>query len=199
VGSDASIDFMSFPRFDSPTVFAALLDYQNGGRFKIAPALEHARQKQLYFPDSNMLLSRFLSDEGVAEVSDFMAVEEVGHPHTLIRRATTIRGEVAFRMECAPRFDYGRARYYIEHKGGEAWLISEGADRTALRLRCSVPFGIERTRYVHNSSWQRVRARISSWSRGFSAYMTGTRQNLSIMKTRAEIEQLQNGATRAGH
>ena len=143
VGSDGSIDFMSFPRFDSPTIFAALLDHRKGGRFKIAPTFEHARQKQLYLPDSNMLLSRFLSDEGVAEVSDFMPVGEVGHPHTLIRRAMTVRGEVTFRMECTPRFDYGRARHRVEQKDGEAWLISEGADATALRLRCSVPFRIE--------------------------------------------------------
>ena len=70
VGMDGSIDFMAFPHFDSPTVFAALLDWQKGGRFQIAPRLTDARQKQLYLPDSNILLTRFLASDGVAEISD---------------------------------------------------------------------------------------------------------------------------------
>lgn len=75
VGMDASIDFMCFPHFDSPSVSPALLDHEKGGRFQIAPVLEGARQKQLYLPDTNILLSRFLSGAGVAEVSDFMPLE----------------------------------------------------------------------------------------------------------------------------
>ena len=72
VGMNGSIDFLSFPHFDSPTVFAALLDDQRGGHFELAPVLSDARQKQIYLPDTNVLISRFLSDEGVAEVYDFM-------------------------------------------------------------------------------------------------------------------------------
>ena len=72
VGMDGSIDFMACPHFDSPTVFAALLDSKKGGRFQIAPQLADARQKQLYLPDANILLTRFLSSEGMAEISDFM-------------------------------------------------------------------------------------------------------------------------------
>jgi GH15 family glucan-1,4-alpha-glucosidase len=96
VGMDGSIDFMSYPHFDSPTVFAALLDHQKGGHFRIAPVLEDARHKQMYLPDSNILITRFLSREGVAEVSDFMPVEEAGQApaHNLVRRAKTVRGEV---------------------------------------------------------------------------------------------------------
>src|SRR5580765_6302051 len=74
VGMDGSIDFMCFPQFDSPTIFAALLDHRKGGRFQLAPRMGDARQKQLYLPDSNMLLTRFLSEAGMAEISDFMAV-----------------------------------------------------------------------------------------------------------------------------
>jgi GH15 family glucan-1,4-alpha-glucosidase len=77
VGMDGSIDFFAFPHFDSPTIFAALLDHARGGRFQIAPQLEDTHQKQLYLPDSNILLTRFLAPEGVAEISDFMPVEEV--------------------------------------------------------------------------------------------------------------------------
>ena len=64
VGMDGSIDFFAFPHFDSPTVFAALLDHAKGGRFQIAPQLVEAHQKQLYLPDSNILLTRFLAAEG---------------------------------------------------------------------------------------------------------------------------------------
>ena len=74
VGMDGSIDFMSFPQFDSPTIFAALLDENRGGRFQLAPVLADANPKQLYLPDSNILLTRFLSDAGVAEISDFMLI-----------------------------------------------------------------------------------------------------------------------------
>ena len=74
VGMDGSIDFMCAPRFDSASVFAALLDDERGGRFQLAPLLEGARQKQLYLPDTCVLLTRFLSDDGVAEVSDFMPI-----------------------------------------------------------------------------------------------------------------------------
>ena len=109
VAENASIDFMCFPRFDSPTIFAGLLDEHKGGCFKIHPNLDQVRHKQLYLPDSNVLVSRFLSEQGVAEVNDFMPVEEVAEPHTLVRRARTVRGEVRFRMLCAPRFDYARA------------------------------------------------------------------------------------------
>ena len=143
VGMDGSIDFMSFPRFDSPTVFAALLDAEKGGRFQIAPILGEPRQKQLYLPDSNVLLTRFLSAEGVAELSDFMPVEEVSHAHNLVRRVKTIRGEIRYRMICAPRFDYARASHRIETRPGEVLFISQGQDRTALRLCTDVPLSIE--------------------------------------------------------
>src|SRR6185437_16723342 len=78
VGMDGSIDFLCLPHFDSPSVFAALVDTERGGRFQIAPVLEGAARKQLYLPDTNVLLTRFLGADGVAEVSDFMPVEEAG-------------------------------------------------------------------------------------------------------------------------
>jgi len=143
VGMDGSIDFLPFPRFDSPTVFAALLDHRKGGRFKIAPAFADARQKQLYLPDTNVLLTRSLSSEGVAEVTDFMPIEEEGHPHALIRHVTTVRGDVRFRMRFEPRFDYARAGHRFEVNPGEVLFLSSGSDRTALRLRTPVPVRME--------------------------------------------------------
>jgi GH15 family glucan-1,4-alpha-glucosidase len=139
VGMDGSIDFMSFPQFDSPTIFAALLDENKGGRFQLAPILADANQKQLYLPDSNILLTRFLSDKGVAEISDFMPVEPNTHTHELVRRAKTVRGEIHFRMVCQPRFDYARSEHSVETKDGEVLFVSKGKDPSALRLRTSVP------------------------------------------------------------
>jgi GH15 family glucan-1,4-alpha-glucosidase len=143
VGTDGSIDFMCFPHFDSPSIFAAMLDAEKGGHFKLAPILNDAKHKQLYLPDTNMLLTRFLADEGVAEVSDFMPVAEAGYSHQVIRRAKTVRGEIDFRMVCAPAFDYGRASHRIERDGSEIIFVSEGKDKTVLRLRSQVPVQIE--------------------------------------------------------
>ncbi len=143
VGMNGSIDFMCFPHFDSPSIFAALLDHRKGGRFQVAPVLRGERRKQIYFPDTNMLLTRFLSPDGVAEVSDFMPIKTEGHAHHLIRRAKTVRGELSFRMICAPAFDYGRAGHTVEAGRGGVLFTSEAADRLALRLRTSVPVKIE--------------------------------------------------------
>src|SRR5262245_50439328 len=98
VGMDGSIDFLCLPDFDSPSVFAALVDAERGGRFQIAPLLEGAARKQLYLPDTNVLLTRFLDADGVAEVSDFMPVEDAGQAHNVVRRAKTVRGEVGFQL-----------------------------------------------------------------------------------------------------
>src|SRR6266568_8281281 len=142
VGKDGSIDFMCFPRFDSPTIFAALLDPENGGTFQLAPESADARQVQLYLPDTAILLTRFLFAEGVAEVSDHMPVRSP--TRALVRRVKTVRGEISFRMRCAPRFDYGRARHRIERRSEREWVFaSEGADRVAFLLRSDVPLTLE--------------------------------------------------------
>ena len=115
VGLNGSIDFMCFPDFDSPTIFAALLDKSKGGFFRIAPQTTTAvKPKQLYLPGTNVLLTRFLSKEGIAEITDFMPVETVSGGKELIRTATCVHGQIALMMECFPRFDYARTGYTIE-------------------------------------------------------------------------------------
>ncbi len=141
VGMDGSIDFLCFPRFDSPSVFAALLDDRRGGRFKLSPVLDDARCKQLYLPDTTILLTRFLSDAGVAEISDFMPVS--GDRHDIVRRAKTVRGEIRYRMICAPAFDYGRRGHRVEQQDGELVFIPDGSGLSALRLRHGVPVTVE--------------------------------------------------------
>jgi GH15 family glucan-1,4-alpha-glucosidase len=143
VGINGSIDFMCFPEFDSPSIFAALLDCESGGRFELSPVGHEWRNKQLYLPDSNVLLTRFLADRAVGEVSDFMPITELGHAHDLVRRAKTVRGEVEWRMICAPRFDYGRASHRIETKENEVLFVSGGPDKTVLRLRSETPVRIQ--------------------------------------------------------
>jgi GH15 family glucan-1,4-alpha-glucosidase len=146
VGMDGSIDFLCFPRFDSPSVFAALLDRERGGRFQIAPLIPpgEVRHKQLYLPDSAILLTRFLAADGVAEISDLMPVAESGGAHCLVRRVKAVRGEVPFRVVCAPSFDYARASHRVEHKRVEGkkdavLFVSEGKDGIALTLSSDVP------------------------------------------------------------
>jgi GH15 family glucan-1,4-alpha-glucosidase len=139
VGMDGSIDFMCFPRFDSPSIFAALLDDRRGGRFELAPIKKEAKQKQLYLPDSNILLSRFLFEDGVAEISDFMPIDVSRHAHDLVRRAKTVRGNITYRMACSPRFNYGRTAHRVEPKDGEILFVPEDSTVKALRLRGSVP------------------------------------------------------------
>jgi GH15 family glucan-1,4-alpha-glucosidase len=112
VGMDGSIDWLCLPHFDSPSVFAAILDDEKGGRFRIAPAGESFRHKQFYWPDTAVLITRFLHDEGVGEVEDYMPVGRTGGvPDELIRRVRVVRGRVPFHLVCNPAFDYARAKH----------------------------------------------------------------------------------------
>ena len=143
VALDATIDFMCFPRFDSPSIFASLLDADKGGHFQLSPLLDGARRKQFYLPDSNILLTRFLAPEGVAEISDFMTIG-LGKPaHNLVRRVKTIRGDFTYRIECRPRFDYGRAEHKCELTDDGVLFTSTGTDSIALRLRSRIPLKLE--------------------------------------------------------
>jgi GH15 family glucan-1,4-alpha-glucosidase len=111
VGIDGSIDWLCLPHFDSPSIFTAILDDEKGGRFKIAPSTPEVTYKQLYWPDSNVLITRFFSADGVGEVIDFMPVGKPsnGHGyHQLIRKVTVVAGTMQFDLECSPAFNYAR-------------------------------------------------------------------------------------------
>ncbi len=110
VATDGTIDWFCTPRFDSPSVFASLLDQERGGRFRIAPSNEEYVTKQLYFPDTAILITRFMTPDGVGEVVDFMPIatpERATDRHRIVRLVRVVRGEMEFVLECEPRFDYG--------------------------------------------------------------------------------------------
>ena len=139
VGTDGSIDWLCFPHFDSPSVFAAILDDEKGGRFKIAPASEGAARKQLYWPDTNVLITRFFTPYGVGEVIDYMpvGVPDNGHGyHQLVRRVRVVRGEMSFWVECSPAFDYAREEHGTEVTDEGACFRSSGL---SLGLATCVP------------------------------------------------------------
>ena len=123
VGADGSIDWCCFPHFDSPSVFASILDAEKGGFYKIAP-VDEAVHKQMYVPETNVLLTRFLSPDGVGELADFMPVSddltEEKHMHELVRQVKVIRGSVRFKIECFPAFDYARAKHNLSLDAGGA-------------------------------------------------------------------------------
>jgi GH15 family glucan-1,4-alpha-glucosidase len=114
VGMNGSIDFLCYPEFDSPSVFAALLDDERGGRFQIEPQLKNRRVRQLYLPDTNILITRFLAEEGVAELTDYMPIANDGkEPNEIVRTVTVVRGDVSFKMRCQPRFHYASCGHTV--------------------------------------------------------------------------------------
>ncbi|MGV9891314.1 glycoside hydrolase family 15 protein [Streptomyces sp. NPDC003395] len=131
VSSEGVVDWMCAPRFDSPSVFAALLDHDRGGHFAITVEGPDVTTRQLYFPDTAVLVTRFLTPDGVGEVVDFMPVdrpETQSTRHRLIRAMRVPRGRVRFSLSCRPRFDYGRARHTLELHDGLARFRGPGTD-----------------------------------------------------------------------
>lgn len=138
VGLNGSIDYMCFPDFDSPSVFAALLDDKKGGHFSIHPVSTDCNTKQLYLPDTNVLLTRFLCAEGLAEVTDFMVLAKECEANSLARRVSCVRGEMKFRVSCKPRFNYARSAHTTEVQEKEVIFRSRGDDGTAIKLKSSI-------------------------------------------------------------
>ncbi|MBV9578148.1 MAG: glycoside hydrolase family 15 protein [Chloroflexi bacterium] len=143
VATDGSIDWFCCPRFDSPSVFARILDTRRGGFFRIAPASDEYVVKQLYFPDTAILITRFMSEDGVAEIVDFMPVADnpksVTDRHRIVRLVRGIRGEMHLKLQCEPRFDYARARHSVAVT--EHGAVFEGA---GLKLTLHGVPGLER-------------------------------------------------------
>lgn len=144
VGLNGSIDFMCFPDFDSPSIFSSLLDKNKGGYFQIVPVFGEMRNKQLYLPETNVLLTRFLSSEGVGELTDFMPAEELYIGHVLVRRLTNVKGTATYRMACCPRFNYARDSHQTEIIDDKTVLFhSNGETNLSIRLRSTVKIDLK--------------------------------------------------------
>ena len=128
VATDGSIDWLCVPNFDSPSVFGAILDDKKGGTFKIAPVEDGIINKQFYWPETNVLVTRFLAPHGAAELTDFMpagrAVSGDRHFHQIIRRVTAVRGSLDFRMTCRPAFNYARDPHTVTIEEDGAVFVS---------------------------------------------------------------------------
>ncbi len=141
VGMDGSLDWLCLPHFDSPSVFAAILDCRKGGRFRIAPAGEDFRRKQFYWPDTAVLVTRFLHDDGVGQIEDYMPVGGTRKvPDEVVRRVAVVRGQVAFHLECRPAFDYARGVHQVQLVGDGARFDGPGL---SLGLAASVPLRLD--------------------------------------------------------
>ncbi|WP_052423947.1 glycoside hydrolase family 15 protein [Nonomuraea candida] len=138
VGTDGTIDWYCCPRFDAPSVFGSLLDADRGGAFELAADVPYTT-KQFYFPDTNVLITRFFADDGVGEIQDFMPIEgdaSEADRHRLIRRVTCVRGTLPFRALVAPRFDYARRPHTVRQEGGLTFFASPSL---TLELTSSIP------------------------------------------------------------
>ena len=143
VGLDGSIDWCCWPRFDSPSVFAAILDAKKGGRFSITPEGTYA-SKQRYVGDSNLLETRFTTRDGVCTLTDCMPLyqEQDGTLvtlHQIIRILRCQRGSVDFQIAYMPRPDYARSPVDLSTQGSAVTLA--GPD-SWLTLHSLVPLNV---------------------------------------------------------
>jgi GH15 family glucan-1,4-alpha-glucosidase len=142
VSVHGDLDWLCWPRFDSPSVFAALLDSEKGGHFLLRGTCADTVCRQRYWAETNVLVTRFYSSEGVGEVVDFMTVEEEGRtldgPRRIIRQVRCARGKVEFELVCQPAFDYARERHTLQ-------LDARGAlfSTPSLSLRLSSPIPLQ--------------------------------------------------------
>ena len=173
IGKNGSIDWLCFPRFDSPSVFAAILDDKKGGFYRIAPVTPDVTVKQVYWPDTNVLVTRFLSAGGVGEVVDFMPIGERGNAEGqagLIRKVRVLRGTMRFSLECYPAFNYARDRHTTR-------IVSEGAHFYGPELRLALKSGV---RLRHSGAGVSAEFTLEEGKgRSFGLYELGTRAHRS--------------------
>jgi GH15 family glucan-1,4-alpha-glucosidase len=148
VGRDGALDWMCLPYMDSPSVFAALLDDEKGGHYRIGPDAPYD-SAQAYLPRTNILQTRFRTSGGEAELEDFLAVDGERPPEAslLLRRARVTQGSITLEIECAPRFDYARLAP-VRGESGDTTVFTAREER--LTLFTSRPV-----------RWQGARARVT--------------------------------------
>lgn len=137
VSTQGTIDWYCTPRFDSPSIFGSLLDSENGGHFKVAPVDRTYATKQLYLPDTAVLVTRFMTEAGAGEVIDFMPVtgSTATQRHRLVRLLRCVRGSLTFKVDIAPRFDYGRSPHKLHYTERGAVFAADGLELTVHAVR----------------------------------------------------------------
>ncbi|KAF1008502.1 MAG: Trehalase [Luteibacter sp.] len=141
VATDGCIDYLCWPHLDSPTIFAALLDPDEGGEFSVEPALDEPRRMQLYVPETNVLITRWMSEEGSVEMTDFMPHPDIQSraPRSLVRCIRVLRGKIDIHVRCRPRLDYARAVPEVEAYGDSVVFHTHAQ---SVRLGANVPLRI---------------------------------------------------------
>jgi GH15 family glucan-1,4-alpha-glucosidase len=138
VSTEGAVDWFCTPRFDSPSVFGALLDREKGGHCTVRPAHRTYTVKQLYLPATAVLVTRFMTAAGAGEVVDFMPVTgTTATPrHRLVRLVRCVRGSMTFEVEVAPRFDYGRSKHEVHiSQHGAVFAAEDGTELTVNPIR----------------------------------------------------------------
>ena len=144
VNDKGSVDFFCWPEFDSPSIFCSLLDTPEAGIFQLSPDLPDARREQIYLPDTNVLQTRWLSDQAVVEITDLLPIGDTeDNLPLLMRRVRVVSGQATFQMRCAVRHDYARAPTLP--RLDEQDVIFEAADQPSLRLAAGQPLRIRVT------------------------------------------------------
>lgn len=136
VAMDGTIDFLCFPKFDSPSIFASILDAKKGGHFSIVPEMKNMKTKQIYIPDTAILITRFFSDDGIVEITDYMPVNEEScySFNAVVRKVKVVRGTVNFKVFCRPRFHYAQAEHEATKRGGSIIFKAKNDGNTTMRL-----------------------------------------------------------------
>jgi len=143
VATDGTIDWFCCPRFDSPSIFASLLDRERGGHFRVTPTSPDHVSRQLYLPGTAILLTRFMSADGVAELADFMPIAHGGPSdrHRIVRVVRGVRGRMQLVVECEPRFDYGRGAHDTEMFSDGVSFHGDDGTHLALHIARREGFG----------------------------------------------------------
>jgi GH15 family glucan-1,4-alpha-glucosidase len=133
-----AIDFFCFPEFDSPSVFASLLDSERAGSFSIRPAGEPRKGRQIYLPETNVLTTRFISQNSILELCDWMPVGGEALPHCIIRLLTATHGDIEVELRCRPAFQYAGVEHTLELSAESAAFHAASTGLPSIRLRSSV-------------------------------------------------------------